>query len=356
MESKTNKSGIRFVHGKMVWGDHLTIQPQFRKGDAYAREALTHRIKYCRIKREPMGTTYHYYLQIVLEDIPPQKHQFLPDGKVGIDPGTSTEAVVSEHGCVLTELAPERPDIREKAAAIQQRMDRSKRAMNPDNYNADGTVKKGKKFKYSKAYKRDQMQLKTLHRRAMDTAIQSENRLANEILCEYGTDVYTEPMNYKGLQARAKETKISEKTGRYQSKKRYGSSLGKHAPARFKQILKRKLGYIGKELHQVNVYSYKASQYDHVADDYEKTELNDRTKWVGGHLVQRDLYSAFLLMNAHDLDAPDKGMCDRTFPQFLANHNATIVSLLDSDHEYPSCMGLDDFKNEKNWYRVAPAL
>jgi hypothetical protein len=69
MESKTNKSGIRFVHGKMVWGDHLTIQPQFRKGDAYAREALTHRVKYCRIKRKPMGTAYHYYLQIVLEGI-----------------------------------------------------------------------------------------------------------------------------------------------------------------------------------------------------------------------------------------------------------------------------------------------
>ncbi|MBQ6855798.1 MAG: hypothetical protein IJO13_01695, partial [Lachnospiraceae bacterium] len=91
MEGKTNASGIRFKGGKLYWNG-LCIQPQIRKKDTYAREALKNRAKYCRIVRKPMGLSYHYYLQLVLEGIPPQKHAFKPDGRVGLDQGISTEA------------------------------------------------------------------------------------------------------------------------------------------------------------------------------------------------------------------------------------------------------------------------
>ena len=50
LEGKNNASGIRFKDGRLRWNG-LVIQPQLRKGDHYAREALMHRIKYCRIKR-----------------------------------------------------------------------------------------------------------------------------------------------------------------------------------------------------------------------------------------------------------------------------------------------------------------
>ena len=50
LEGKNNVSGIRFKDGRLHWSG-LVIQPQLRKGDHYAKEALTHRVKYCRIKR-----------------------------------------------------------------------------------------------------------------------------------------------------------------------------------------------------------------------------------------------------------------------------------------------------------------
>ena len=41
---------------------------------------------------------------------------------------------------------------------------------------------------------------------------------------------------------------------------------------------------------------YRASQYDHTADDYIKKKLTDRMyHLVDGTLVQRDWYSSFLL-------------------------------------------------------------
>lgn len=79
LEGKNNASGIRFKDGRLCWNG-LTIQPQVRKGDVYAREALTHRVKYCRIVRKPMGITYHWYLQLILEGKPPVKHKVI-DGR-----------------------------------------------------------------------------------------------------------------------------------------------------------------------------------------------------------------------------------------------------------------------------------
>lgn len=342
LEGKDNTCGMRFRDGRLCWLD-LKIQPQIRKGDTYAREALTHRVKYCRIVRKPMGTKYHYYLQLVLEGIPPKKHSFLPDGRVGIDPGVSTEAVVSERGCLLAELAPERKDISKEIRRIQRRMDRSRRATNPGNYNPDGTVKKRqarKKWQYSKNYKQDRMRLKTLRRRNADTAKQSEECLANEVLCHYGSDIHTEKMYYSGLAARTRADTINPATGKHRSRKRFGTSIAGHAPSRFLAILDRKLHYIGKKVELVDTWSFKASQYDHVTGTYIKVPLSVRWKNIAGHTIQRDLYSAFLLMNAASKTTPDRSLCFRTFSTFLINHDRCISSLKNSGIHKPSTFGI----------------
>lgn len=51
-------------------------------------------------------------------------------------------------------------------------------------------------------------------------------------------------------------------------------------------------------VYKVQTKDFKASQYDHVEDNYKKAELKDRSKYVGGYKVQRDLYSAYLLKTA----------------------------------------------------------
>ena len=344
MEGKSNNSGIRFKNGRLYWSNELCIQPQIRKNDIYAKEALTHKVKYCRIIRKPMGLKYNYYLQLILEGYPPEKHKFLDSGSVGLDQGVSTEAAVSENGCILEGLASDCKDIEKSVSKFQRKLDRSRRQTNPLCYNKNGTIKKGARFKYSKNYKKNQMRLKTVYRKAKDRAKHSEECLANRILCELGSDIITEPMNYKTLQKKSKETSVSEKTGRFKSKKRFGKSISKHSPSRFKSILSRKLSYIGKEIYFVDQFSYKASQYDHISDTYEKQNLNARSKMIDTFHVQRDLYSAFLLMCAKDKYEPDMELCTKRFSKFLENQTKCIISLLNEDKNYPSCMGLNDFK------------
>lgn len=344
LEGKNNASGIRFKDGRLCWNG-LVIQPQIRKGDAYAREALTHRVKYCRIVRKSMGISYHWYLQLILEGKPPVKHTVI-DGRVGIDQGSSTEAVFSENGCILTELAYERPDIERQVRRLSRKMERSRRATNPDNYNPDGTIKPKqarKAWVRSKSYKQVQMRLKTLRRRNADTAHQSEEILANEFLEHHGSDIITEQMDYKALQLKAKEDIVSSKTGRHRSRKRYGASLAKHAPARFLSVLERKLSYINKTVNYVDTWKFKASQYDHVLGDYVKSGLSSRSKTVGGHVVQRDLYSAFLLWAALDDTTVDRNLCFESFPLFLSFQGACISKLLKDNKHYPSSFGLKDF-------------
>ena len=341
LEGKNNSSGLRYRKGRIEWLG-LIIYVQIRHGDDYAREALTHKIKYCRIIRKPMGTTWHWYVQLILEGIPPKKHDFLGKGIVGIDPGTSTEAVVSPDNCMLVELQSERKNIEDEIAHLQRKLDRSRRASNPQNYNSDGTVKKShrKKWVNSKSYKKTRMRLKTLRRRNKDAARQSEEKLANTILCEFGSDIKTEKMNYSALAKKAKESHINEETGRNTSRKRFGKSIGFHAPARFLNILQRKLSYIDKRIFIVDTVKFRASQYNHVTDTYTKVELSDRWKEIDGITVQRDLYSAFLLMCAADETKPDRNMCEIFFPDFIKNHDTCIKAITNSDIVKPKSFGL----------------
>ncbi|MCL6570870.1 MAG: hypothetical protein K6T88_04205 [Bacillus sp. (in: Bacteria)] len=82
----------------------------------------------------------------------------------------------------------------------------------------------------------------------------SHCRLANEVL-RTGNESFIETMNYQGLQKRAKETKISEKTGKFQRKKRFRKSIVNKAPALFVSILEYKCKYLGAPLHKINTWS-----------------------------------------------------------------------------------------------------
>ncbi len=345
LEGKNNASGIRYRNGRITWLG-LSIQVQLRKGDGYAREALCNRVKYCRIVRKPMGESYHYYAQLILEGLPPKKHKYMKGGDVGIDPGTSSEAVVSDNGCLLAELGAGQRPIQKHAVRLSRKLDRSRRAMNPENYKPNGTMKSRKECKpwiKSRSYKVTQMRLKTLRRRNADYVKQSEESLANTVLCRHGSNVFAEKMDYKALQIKAKEDKISEKTGKHRRRKRFGASLSKHAPSRFLTILERKLGYMTKTVNYVNTWKYRASQYNHDTDTYEKVSLSTRSKFIAGHRVQRDLYSAYLIRNARSPDEIDREKCIAGFKRFIKQHDDCIRQLVLSSEYKLSTFGLKDF-------------
>ena len=143
-------------------------------------------------------------------------------GSVGIDIGTSTVAVCSNSYVYLDELAKDIKKMGKDYKRLDRKMERSRRATNPDNYNEDGTIKKEKQFKWykSKHYKVLARKKRYLANKIKRCRKLSHEILANEILSK-GNVFHVEKMNFKALQKRAKETEKNE-AFKFKKNKRFG--------------------------------------------------------------------------------------------------------------------------------------
>ena len=336
IEGKTNKQGIRF-RDNVLFYDGMKIPVIIKKNDIYAHMALQNKIKYCRIKREIIKGKYHYYVQLVLEGIPPMKidvntgeiKHYVNEGSVGLDIGTQSLAVCSGKEVKLIELAPKVQNIDKQKRVLQRKLDRSRRSTNPNKYNNNGTINTNDKSKWIKSnhYIEIQMELKELQRKQREIRKQSHNKLANYVLT-LGDDIKVETMNYKGLQARTKNTTISKKTGKFNKKKRFGKSLANKAPSMFLTILDNKLKWIDLGLKKIDTWKVKASQYNHIEDRYIKKDLNERWNDFGEFKLQRDLYSSFLIMNVNDdLNTINRDLCFEKFQEFKILHDIEVDRL-----------------------------
>ena len=96
----------------------------------------------------------------------------------------------------------------------------------------------------------------------------------------------------------------------------------------FLTILDQKLKHFGQELKKVNTTALKASQFNHVTGKCTKKELKDRWNLINGKLVQRDLYSAFLIANTNDdLNAINIEQANQWYERFLQLHNMEVERL-----------------------------
>ena len=197
-----------------------------------------------------------------------------------------------------------------------------------DNFNENGTIKAGRKVWYeSKKYKRTKAKLADIKRKQAETRKISHQTQTNYVL-SLGDTFVVEQMNFAGLAARAKETKVSEKTGKIARKKRFGKSIGHRAPAMWVSMLKYKAEYAGKNFIDANTWTIKASQLDHTTGEYNKVSLSTRTKEIDGNLVQRDLYSAFLLSCVTpDGETVDISEANRKFDRFVKHHDVAVQNI-----------------------------
>ena len=340
----------------LMWNG-LQIPVKYRKDDLFIQECLElYTPQYCRIVKKVVKGKDKFYLQLIIEGVAPPKRKkdgsfrinsTKTEGRVGIDIGTQTIATVSKNKCRLIEFAPKSNQFDREIFLTQRALDRSRRTTNPNNYNKDGTIKRGIKLNWvrSKGYMKLLYKLKELHRLKSAYVEHSHNILANQILTE-GSDIFVENMNYKALSKRAKFKKGEEKNkkGKNKRKKRFGKSIGNKSPGKFLTILNNKLKYEGKTLNKINNYTFKASQYNHDKNEYIKTSLNTRNKVVAGNKVQRDLYSAFLIYCSNeDLQTTNQEMCIKEFDNFLKNHNLEIdrlTQLKKSGIKMPHSMGV----------------
>lgn len=105
------------------------------------------------------------------------------------------------------------------------------------------------------------------------------------------------------------------------------------------EIINRKLSYFGKCLIKIDTVSAKASQFNHFDGTYNKKKLSQRWNDFNGIKVQRDLYSAFLIMNtAYDLKSFDIDKCNERFENFYQLHNLEVERL--AGHKNLSSIGI----------------
>ena len=348
MECKTNKSGILFRNGIVKWKG-LSIPVRVKNKDFYAKQCIqNNRVKYCRIKRRWHKHKWRYYVDLVMEGLPPMKERKIGKGRVGIDIGTSTITAVSEADMVFKELNDGIKSIDAEIRRLNRQLDRQRRANNPNNYNSNGTIKRDTKtfhkvWKKSKRQRLTEDKIRERYAKRSAKLSQFQDNLANEIV-SMGDEIVIEAMNFQALQKRAKKTEKSKKTGRYKKKKRFGKSILIHAPSSLIRKIKTRLTYHKGSLIEVDTYKMKASQTNHITGEYMSSDLNNRWKeLVPGTLVQRDLYSAFLLFNAKNKEEIDFELCEQTFDNFFDGHNRLIDELRKQKKEgkiFPSCMGI----------------
>ncbi len=337
LEGKSNSTGIRLVDEHLIWNG-LNIPVVIDWNNPYEYQAMQSEISYCRIIRKFVRNKYKFYVQVVFKGTPPTKFNketgeikhSLGEGDVGLDIGTSTIAISSNTDVKLLILADKVQNIEDEKRRLSRKMERSRRATNPENYNEDGTIKKqgSKKVIWNKSnhYVKYQNQLKELYRKQADVRKYQHECLANYIV-SLGRNIYIEQMNFAGLQKKAAKTEKND-SGKFKRKKRFGKSLANRAPAMLMTIINRKLACYELELIEINTFKAKASQFNHMTDEYHKKSLSQRWNDLNGIKIQRDLYSAFLIMNiSDDLESFDIEKCNDRFDNFKMLHDIEIQRL-----------------------------
>jgi putative transposase len=347
VEEKTNQTGFRFFKDQHTVKWLGLVMPVILKdNDEYAHMALSGKIKYCRLTKKVIRGKSRYFVQLALEGFPPSKRnrKDSDDGqaRVGIDIGTSTIAYVSDNEVGLLELAEGIEGKEKEKRILSRKLDRQRRANNPSKFNEDSTIKKGNKEEWihSNNYKKTRNQLAEIQRKIADKRKQSHNKLANHLL-SLGLDIRVEQMNFKGMQRKAKNTTINEKTGKINRKKRFGNSISTRAPAMLISIIDNKLHHHGLHIKKIDTAKVKASQFDHFTQSYVKKRLSKRWNHFEQGDVQRDLYSAFLIMNTKDhLREVDVQRANETWNRFYELHEIEMERMKHLNKKQLGSIGL----------------
>lgn len=274
VEGKTNAAGLRFKDAAVEWAG--LCMPIIPAEDSWQAHALACRTKYCRVVRRAVRGRSRWFAQLIQEGQPLAKHT-VGEAVVGLDIGPSTIAAVSATDATFEPFCPSVEQPWKRLRVIERAMDRSRRASNPDNYQPNGTVKKGpKSWERSERYKARQRRRAEIERRLAAERKRAHGELANRILAQ-GVAIQTEKISYRSFQ------------------KNFGRSTKVRGAGAFVKTLSRKAEAAGGSVTEFSTRTTRLSQFDHISGEYAKKPLSQRQHvFADGTAIQRDLYSAFL--------------------------------------------------------------
>lgn len=299
-----NLYSISFKLGKKTVVGHVDIRKS--EYNAYVLDAIkNNNFNVIRLTKSKVRGKDYYQIQITIKGTPYNKMRSIGNGLVGIDLGVSTVVAYGTGELEMLTLNNNLIDFyQEKKAKIQIAMDQSRRATNPDNYNADGTIKKTENcerlvWKCSKHYDELKAQLAELERLRAYHRKEHQNKIANRLI-EMGNTFIVEDNNIKAMSKRAKETTVNKKTGKVNSKKRMGKSIGNNAPSQLISILEHKVNVMGGTLKKVSCKGA-STQFDFTDGTFTKREGNERTVVLSnGNVHTRDAIAAFNIKHRID--------------------------------------------------------
>jgi hypothetical protein len=220
VEGKRNDVGMRFVldpnagdGGFLIWNQEV-IPALINWRDPVVQHGLRHPIKYVRLLRRKASSprakgadseSNRYFVQLILQGhaYHKPKHE-AGSGTIGLDIGPSTLAIVPQEGeCQFVTFCDELvPNARQKRR-LQRKMERQRRANNPDNYDEQGRVKKAGKtrlrWKESKRYRAIRRQHATAKRKLAAHRKSLHGKLVHDIV-KVGTTIRIEQTAFKGWQ------------------------------------------------------------------------------------------------------------------------------------------------------------
>ena len=242
-----NTSGIRFNLdeeknvGRIKW-QGLEFSIDLAKCTLYEWQALHSDICYCAVKRDKIKGKWKYYIQLTLKGHVPDKFdkqtgelkRQLGKGIVGLYFTSNNLTVATENSVKTYPLEIKSHD--DTKTELLQKMDASKRATNPDNYNEDGTCKERDEiegWEFSKAYKKYRDDLNECFRKECEEKKLLQEIIANEVIAS--GDVFNcNKMDFKFLQ------------------KKNGRKIQSASPSMLKATIERKLSYHDVSINEIS--------------------------------------------------------------------------------------------------------
>jgi hypothetical protein len=301
VEGKSNTAGIRFrtVDGvdRILWSGSfgmLDLPLVVSPGDAVQahglRVALEGGVKYCRLLLRTIRGRKQAYVQLILQGQALRKGKHpVGSAKVGLDLGPSQVALVTEG---YAEVMPFCAGLDRQEAAKRRylrKLDRQRRANNPYNYQADGTVKprdQRERWRSSQAMVRTRAALAEVLRALAAHRKSLQGALAHKVLA-HGNRVRVEKVNKRAWA------------------KLWGRSVGHKAPGMFQARVKALAEASGGFQEEVSTrVTYLSSRC--LCGRRRKKALSERRHECGcacvptGTWVDRDEFSAFLALHCRE--------------------------------------------------------
>ena len=254
-----------------------------------------HEIKYPILKRVRTKKGWKYHVQILFDGIPSRNHLESVDRVVGCDITEGHIAIVTDDYVAYQKLHSIDDSQLEKVADLSRKMEEVQRRDNPENYNEDGTISKGrKKWKHSKEYIMLRNTKKVLEEHNTNKLIYKQNCLANAI-SNLGNDIRVVKKDFNFKRLRNEETTIDE-NGRYEDKSSLSAKpIKNNAPARLVSKIEQRNKYINGTFTKISDRDEDIYAMDIFSGEKLPYTIEDEYYMIDNRRIHRTVYYAYVM-------------------------------------------------------------